>query len=156
MFRNFFIACALVALPTTALAASTVATTFGPRVGFSSGPDQFVVGCQAEIAEIAPSLSFNPSLEIGIGDHLTLVGINFDLHYAFDTRTTWRPYVGVGASLNSVNLDESRGSDTWAGGSLLGGAVAHTRSGNLFFGELKLGLGDTPDLKLMVGWNFKM
>ena len=26
---------------------------------------------------------------------------------------------------------------------------------NRFFGELKLGLGDTADFKLMVGWNFK-
>jgi hypothetical protein len=129
-------------------------------VGFSSGPDQFLFGGQLVIGEIAPSLTFDPSLDIGMGDHQTVVGLHFDLHYHFDTRTTWRPYAGAGATLNFVSYDHDRfgdkSSDTFAGGNLVLGAGAPTSSGNRIFTELDLGLGDTADLRLLVGWNFKL
>ncbi len=137
-----------------------VTSGFGPRVGFSTGPDQFVVGGQLVIGEVAPDLTFDPSVEIGIGDHETLFGANFDLHYHFHTRSTWRPYVGAGATVNVVNYDQqdfgNRDSQTFGGGSLIVGAGAPTRSGSRFFGELKLGLGDVPNAKFMVGWLFPM
>jgi len=93
---------------------------------------------------------------------LTAVGFNFDLHYHFETRTAWRPYVGAGATLNVVSFDQDvfgdRSSETDAGGGLVVGAGVPTASGSRFFTELKLGLvGDfIPDFKLMAGWNFPM
>jgi hypothetical protein len=151
---------ALVAAPAHAERSSAITTGIGPRVGFSSGPDQLVVGGQMVIGEVAPSLTFDPSVEIGIGDHQTLLGVNFDMHYHFETSSVWRPYVGLGATVNEVNYDNDefgdRESDTFAGGNLIVGAGAPTRSGSRFFAELKLGLGDVPDLKIMVGWNFRM
>jgi len=42
------------------------------------------------------------------------------------------------------------------GGGLVIGAGVPTKSGNRFFTELKLGLGDVPSLKMVAGWNFKI
>ena len=135
-------------------------TGFGPRIGFSSGPDQLVFGGQLIIGEIAPNITFDPSLEFGFGDHQTVITTNFDLHYHFDaSASSWRPYAGAGVAVNFVTFDSdtfgNKESETDVGGSLIGGASVPTKAGNRFFGELKLGLGDTADFKLMVGWNFK-
>lgn len=146
--------------PRPAAAQGIMASGIGPRVGFSADPDQLVVGGQLTFAEVAPNLSFDPNLEIGLGDDLLLFGFNFDLHYHFETNTTWRPYLGGGVGINYIDFDDDRfgnaDSDTEVGGQVILGAGAPTRSGNRFFGELKLGLGDVPDLKMLVGWNFKM
>ncbi len=149
---------ALAAVP--AAHADAVIGGVGPRVGFSSNPDQIVFGGQLIIGELAPSLTFDPSLEFGFGDHATLIATNFDLHYHFVLQNSpWRPYAGAGISLNFIEFDEGFAvdrSDTEVGLNLVGGAGVPTSSGNRFFTELKLGLGDVPDLKLLVGWNFKI
>lgn len=156
---------ALLVLVTIALtpAASRAATAgpvdqgIGPRVGFSTGPDQFVFGGQATFGPIVQDLTFDPSLELGFGDNTTTVAGNFDLHYHFHlSNSRWMPYAGAGATIINYSNDAPEGSHTEGGGSLIVGAGAPTPSGNRFFGELKFGLGDVPDLKLMVGWNFKM
>ncbi|TMQ69335.1 MAG: hypothetical protein E6K80_12050 [Candidatus Eisenbacteria bacterium] len=140
--------------------AAAVLGGIGPRVGFSSNPDQLVLGGQAIIGELAPDLTFDPSLEFGFGDHSTVIAANFDLHYHFVlTGSAWRPYAGAGIGLNFIEVDEGFAadrSDTEVGGNLILGAGVPTRSGNRFFSELKLGLGDVPELKLLVGWNFKI
>jgi hypothetical protein len=155
---------ALLVLATIALtpAASRAATAgpidqgIGPRVGFSTGPDQFVFGGQGTFGPIVENLTFDPSLELGFGDNTTTVAGNFDLHYHFHLNNSrWVPYAGAGATIINYS-DDPGGSRTEGGGSLIVGAGAPTPSGNRFFGELKLGLGDVPGLKIMVGWNFKM
>lgn len=154
MRRSLLLALSLCALlPATALA--QLRTGIGPRVGISVDPDQLVVGGQAIIGEIAPNLTFDPSLELGFGDDVTTLAANFDLHYHFDIENvTWRPYAGFGADIVFADTDHG-GSDTEVGGGIILGAGAPTKSGNRFFGELKFGLGDVPSLKIMVGWNFK-
>jgi len=167
MIKNILFVCAFVLLPASALAAGThasmggVATGIGPRLGFSSDPDQFVAGGQIIVGEVAPNLTFDPNLEVGVGDHLTTLGFNLDLHYHFQTRTTWRPYVGAGASLSVVNFDNDfygeRDSETDGGGAFILGAGVPTATGSRFFSELKLGFGDlVPSFKLLAGWNFRM
>jgi opacity protein-like surface antigen len=164
MSRALLIASMLTLLATPTLAANRTVPertmAIGPRVGFSSGPDQFVFGGQWMASEVADHLTFDPAVEIGVGDNRTLLGLDFDLHYHFETSSPWRPYAGAGATLQVVNYDQDhfdhRDSDTQAGGALIMGADTATRAGNRFFGELKLGLGDAPDLKLMVGWYFRM
>ncbi len=160
MLKRLMFISALALVPATALAAEVVTTGIGPRVGFSSGPDQVVFGGHVVIGEVAPDITFDPSFEVGLGDNLTVLAFNFDLHYHFDTNTRWRPYAGAGATISVVSYDSdtygNRDSNTDAGGSLILGAGVPTASGNRFFSELKLGLGDVPDLKFMVGWNFKL
>ncbi|HEY3216953.1 MAG TPA: hypothetical protein VGK93_10720 [Candidatus Eisenbacteria bacterium] len=133
----------------------------GPRVGFSTDPDQIVFGGQLIIGEIAPSLTFDPDVEFGFGDDVTVIALNLDLHYHFAIQgSSWRPYVGAGAGINFIEVDVPPPfedvSDTEVGGNIILGAGVPTTAGNRFFGEMKLGLGDIPDLKLLVGWNFKI
>lgn len=148
-------------LPVTALAQSPVVTGIGPRVGVSIDPDQFVFGGQVYFGEVAPDLSLEPNLEIGIGDDVTVVAVNFDMLYHFSIQgSAWRPYAGAGLGVNFISWDAPAplqdDSDTEVGANLILGAGAPTQSGNRFFTELRFGLGDIPELKLMVGWNFKM
>jgi len=160
MFQRLLLLCALCAVLATPAGAATTLGGIGPRVGFSSSPDQIVFGGQAIIGEIAPQITFDPNLEFGFGDHQTVVALNLDAHYHFDIEgTAWRPYAGAGIGLNFIEFDEgafSDQSDTVVGGNLIIGAGIPTQAGNRFFGEMKFGLGDIPTLKVLVGWNFKM
>lgn len=162
MFRRILAACVLVALiPTAAFAQHMVISRGGPRVGLSLDPDQFVFGGQLTVGEIAPDLTFDPNLELGFGDNQQVIALNLDLHYRFAvTGTRWSPYAGGGLGLNFIEQDRDAPfldqSSTELGGNLIVGAEAPTRAGNRFFGEMKLGLGDIPSLKLLVGWNFKL
>lgn len=162
MLKRWLACGALIALlPLTAHAQSAaVVGGFGPRVGFGVDPDQIIFGGQAIIGEIAPDLTFDPSLELGFGDDVSVISFNFDLHYHFAIQNTaWRPYAGAGMSVHLVQFDAPPGveddSDTDVGGSLVIGAGTPTASGNRFFAELKFGLGDTYDVRGIVGWNFK-
>jgi hypothetical protein len=162
MFKPWIVCAALLALfPLAAQAQKPVVGGFGPRVGFGVDPDQVVFGGQAIIGEIAPSLTFDPAVELGFGDHATVITLNFDMHYHFSiSGTPWRPYAGAGMEVHFISIDAPPGvqddSDTDVGGALILGAGAPTQSGNRFFSELKLGLGDTYSVKGLVGWNFKM
>jgi hypothetical protein len=141
----FLGALALCALPGAAMAANYI----GPRVGFSADPSQFVVGGHYSVTEVAPDLSFDPSLELGVGDDFTSFAINVDLHYHFQiSGSAWRPYAGGGATLFLAD------GDSFAGGGLILGAGVPTKTGTRFFTEIKFGLGDVPDFKIMAGWSF--
>lgn len=158
MKRVVFAAVAALLLPAAAHSAGF--STIGPRIGFSSGPDQVLVGGQLQLGDVAPSLDFVPNAELGFGDDLTVVSVNGDFHYRIDVQgTNWQPYAGAGIALNFVSWDNDRfgdGNDTEAGGSLIFGADVPTQSGSRFFVELKVGLGDTADFKALAGWNFKL
>jgi hypothetical protein len=162
MMKRLVVLFAFAALvPASALAATQAAvSTYGVRAGFSSNPDQLVLGGQMTIGDVAPSLSFDPNVEFGFGDNVTLIALNLDMHYHFDLRdTAWSPYLGAGAGINFYSVDVAPpfadDSFTRVGGNIIVGASVPTRSGNQFFGELKLGVGDVPDLKMLVGWNFR-
>jgi len=162
MLKRLLFLCALGALfPLAAQASGPVGTSWGVRAGFSTSPDQLVLGGQMSIGEVAPSLSFDPNLELGFGDNTTIIGFNLDMHYHFDlSNSTWRPYIGAGAGINYIRFDVPPGvgaddTNTEVAGAFILGAGVPTKSGNRFFTELKLGLGSAaPDLKLLVGWNF--
>ena len=147
-----------VMLPVAARAATI--DTAGPRFGFSVDPDQLVLGGQMSIGEVAPHLSFDPNLDLGFGDHETVIALGFDFHYHFLLRNSdWVPYVGAGVGIHFVDVNEPAPfdeTDTQVGGSIIAGAMVPTRSNNHFFGELKLGIGDAPSLKLLAGWNFRL
>uniref|UniRef100_A0A832MNM7 Outer membrane protein beta-barrel domain-containing protein n=1 Tax=Eiseniibacteriota bacterium TaxID=2212470 RepID=A0A832MNM7_UNCEI len=163
MLRRF-LAFALVALvvPAAALAQSRVGNAIGPRVGLSSDPDQLVLGGQLDLGELAPDITFTPNLEFGFGDDFLVVAVNGDLHYHFLIQgSQWRPYVGGGLGINFIDWDAPawyRGdtSETEVGANLILGAIVPTRTGSRFFTEMKFGIGDIPEFKWLVGWNFGM
>lgn len=147
-------------IPATASARSSVSAA-GPRLGFSVDPDQVVLGGQFVIGEVAPKVSFDPNLELGFGDHRTVIGLGFDFHYHLSlSDSDWRPYLGAGVGVHFTDRDRpypyTDDTDTQAGGNFIVGTRVPTRSGNMFFTELKLGIGDIPSLKVLAGWNFRI
>lgn len=161
MLRKWIFVCALVALlPAAAHAQGRLTNAIGPRIGASIEPDQIVIGGQLDLGELAPDLTFTPNLELGFGDDITTIQLNGDLHYHFlVSGSAWRPYVGGGLGVAFYSIDLPPGfqgddSQTEVGLNILGGAIVPTQGGSRFFTELKLGIADLPDLKILVGWNF--
>lgn len=66
-----------------------------------------------------------------------------------------RLYVGAGPAISIWSFDDDfggfDGNDAGGGFNFLVG-VQHTKG---IFGELKVGIGDVPDLKFTVGYSFK-
>lgn len=154
--------CFAASWPAAALAATNGAVTgAGVRFGFSLSPDQLVFGGQVTTREVAPRVTLDPDLEIGLGDRQTVVAFNADFHYHLSLEDSdWIPYVGLGASVDFFEVDRpfplKDASTTEVGGNAILGAYVPTRSNSKFFAEAKVGLGDIPSLKLIAGWSFPL
>jgi hypothetical protein len=150
---RFLVAAALLSLASAPALADTSA---GLRGGFSSDPDQFLIGGQLNFSAVGENLYIVPSGEAGFGDNLFSLSFNGDLQYRFDVSrgSSVRPYAGGGVSLYYFNVDGG-GSDTNLGVAVLGGIFFGRASGNPMFLELKAGLTDeVPDWKFIFGINF--
>jgi hypothetical protein len=121
----------------------------GVRAGVSVDPDQFYFGGHIETAPLVDRLRFRPNVEIGIGDDITVIGLNFEFAYHFPSRQAWNLYAGAGPALNIVDTD--RDTETEAGFNILFG-VQHRQG--LFF-EFKVGTIDSPDIKFGVGYSWR-
>jgi len=147
---------------TRAARSGSVVTSWGPRFGFSSTPDQVVVGGELNMHGPAPNWAFTPNLELGFGDNATVFAINGDLKYLFDVRgSNMTPYLGAGITLNHTSVSNTFPvadfSSTDFGGNVIGGVQIPTRTGGQFFTEARIGMGDNiPDFKLMAGFKFRM
>ena len=141
MRRSRLFSVLTVALSLTAAPAFAGAGLHG---GMSLTPDNFLIGLHFESTPMAENLRLVPSVEAGFGD-VTVVGGNLDLHYPLKTKSELAPYLGAGMTLNW--FDHSSGSQTDFGGSVLGGISLNRK----LFLEAKLGLGDVPDWKFLVG-----
>jgi len=152
--RLIFTTALLVTLPVAASAGSF--NYYGPHLGFTQGPDQFLIGGQLQWNGVAPHLAFVPGVDLGLGNDLTVVSVNADFHYQIATNTAWQPYVGGGMGLHFVSDNVAGTSnDSVAGGHFIVGGAVPTQGGGRFFTELKLGFGDSPDLKAVAGWNLR-
>lgn len=134
---------------------------WGPRVGFTVSPDQFMAGIHLDLGNFAERIRFVPNAEIGFGDDITLFAANLNATYRFGTDwNAWSPYVGTGiaavVSSRSDDPDDPLDDDTDfnAGVNIIGGLDRALDSGNRFLLEGKVGLGDIPDFKLALGWTF--
>ena len=132
---------------------------WGPRVGLTMDPDQVHVGAHMDYGVFGPRVRFQPNIEAGFGDNITLIAFNFEAAYRFRDRwDAWTPYLGGGIGLDWWNYDDNfpgnNDSDTDLGASILGGIERGLSNGNRFFVEAKLGLSDAPDAKFTVGWTF--
>ena len=146
----------LVLLPAAARAGPF--TYYGPHIGFGQGPDQTVIGGQLQWNGVAPRMAFVPGIDYGFNDISSVMTLNGDFHYQLSHETAWQPYMGLGAEVNVWHETQGRNSDgttTETGGHLIIGAATRNRTGGRFFTELKLGLGDAPDMKLLLGWNLR-
>lgn len=130
---------------------------WGPRMGLTLDPDQFHFGLHADFGTYGRRVRFQPNAELGLGDHRTLLALNFEAAYRFSSRwDVWTPYVGGGPGMNFVSADDGLGDGTSTdfGMSIIGGIERGLSGGDRFFTEFKLGLIDAPDAKFTVGWTF--
>ena len=137
--------CVAVAVSLTLVAAPASAGV-GLQAGFSLDPDDFLIGLHFQSHTVGEDLLFVPSVEAGFGD-VTMIAGNADLHYVLPTSSDLAPYVGGGFTVNWFDFDG--GSSTDFGGSILGGMELKR---NMFI-EAKIGLGDVPDWKFILGWH---
>ena len=142
MRKLMLVLCIILALGVVAQPASAKP---GLYAGLSLDPDDFLVGLRW-YSPVEENLYLVPSVEGGFGD-VTMFDGSVDLHYRFSGKTKF--YAGGGATLSWFDFDG--GSDTEFGGSILGGVMLSTKSGKLPFFEVKLGLGDVPDVKFILG-----
>lgn len=135
---------------------------WGLRGGLTIDPDQVHVGAHLNGGEIFNDGYFLPNVEIGFGDHGTLIALNPELVYRFDrpSRSRWGFYIGGGPGINIYDWDDGPrdyrdDTDTELGLNILGGMSRARRGGGDVFLELKLGVADSPEAKLTVGLGFK-
>jgi len=132
------------------VATPAFAQTFGVRAGASANPDQFFFGGHYETRPLMEHLTFRPNIEVGFGDHTTLVAFNIEFAYWIDLKNKpWKVYLGGGPAANLYDSDNE--TDLKGGFNLMVGAQ---HKGGLF-GEFKVGLIDSPDVKFTVGYVFK-
>jgi hypothetical protein len=122
----------------------------GIQGGVSLDPDQVYFGGHIETSPLVDRLRFRPSIDIGIGEDVTLAAFNFEFTYSFPTRNPWGFYVGGGPAINWFNVDGG-GDGTEGGFNFIIGAK---HSQGMFF-EMKVGMADSPDLKFGVGYTFR-
>jgi len=132
---------------------------WGPRVGLTVDPDQIHFGAHLDFGNFGRRVRFQPNFELGFGDNITLAALNLEAAYRFQsTWAIWTPYLGGGLGLNYYSWDNDRDhgddSDTKVGLNVLGGVERGLASGDRFFAEIKIGIGDSPDFKFTIGWTF--
>ena len=140
----------VLALALLAMSASGVAAQagFGLRGGFGLEPDQFVVGGQVEVDNLAFA-RIVPSVDVGFGDNVTTIAFNGDFLLRVDIPdASIELYGGGGPTV--LYADVSNGSSDWNLGLtlVLGGRlpVGGKHAVNL---EGRIGLGDVPDFRLI-------
>ena len=138
------LAAVALALPSPALAQGP-----GVRGGASVDPDQFYLGGHYETSPLFSRVHARPNAEIGWGDDVTTVGLNFEFIYKYPVSRPWSVYGGGGPAINIYSFDER--SDAEGGLNFVFGAET---SRGLFF-EMKFGAFDSPDLKFGVGYTWK-
>jgi hypothetical protein len=140
---------------------------WGPRVGFSSDPDQIFGGVHLALGEFARGVRFQPSAEIGFGDDVTTVAVNAMVSYYFPVEAPVTPYVGGQLTVAFYDFDsDCKGfgnkfgnknecdSETEIGPAAVGGIEMDLEGGSRFLSELSIGFSDLPEVKLTAGWTF--
>jgi hypothetical protein len=158
--------CLVVAAATVAPAAAAEPGVgfrgWGPRVGVSSDPDQVLVGAQFDLGEFTKNVRWQPSFELGFGDDKTSLYGNFMAAYYFPVKAPVTPYAGAQVTAwlfdqhgHDSHNDFDEGFNAEIGLFALGGVETKLKGGNRFLAELQLGIGDVPNIRVLVGWTFK-
>jgi hypothetical protein len=126
---------------------------WGPRAGVGLDPEQLIIGLQVRPDPIAEDVYIQPNVELGFGDDHVIISVAVPVHYHFDTDSSTKPYAGGGFSfgVDSVDRDNGDDSDFEVSIDLIGGLEWMLDSGNIFFTEMKLGIGELHTMEFMVG-----
>ena len=117
-------------------------TGAGLQIGWSTNPDDFLIGFHYEARPLGEELDLVPSIDFGFGD-VTMIAPNLDAHYVLKTSSKLRPYIGGWHDVPLVRLRRRKRVGIRRG--LIGGL--HVNSNMAF--EAKYGLGDAPDWKFV-------
>jgi opacity protein-like surface antigen len=117
-------------------------TGAGLQIGWSTNPDDFLVGFHYNARPLGEELDLVPSLDFGFGD-VTMIAPNLDAHYVLKTSSKLMPYIGAGVTFPWYDFDG--GSEWEFGGAIVSGVHINP---NIAF-EAKYGLGDAPDWKFV-------
>jgi hypothetical protein len=136
--------------------------SYGVRGGINMNPDQFNFGGHLDAGRLTSRIRFQPSFELGLGNGVLLAATNFDAHYLFSAGT-FRPYAGGGLGVNFIDVQSGIGRGggldiepvlNLVGGLEWGASSPGSRAFRRYLLEARVGLGDTPELKLVAGLNF--
>ena len=169
-WRSMIAMCVIAATATVAPAAAAEVEAgvgfrgWGPRVGASSDADQVLVGAQFDLGEFTTNLRWQPSVELGFGDDKFSLYGNFMVAYYFPVKAAVTPYAGAQVTVwlfdeddpkNNKNDGFDDGFNAEIGLYAVGGIETKLKGGNRFLAELQVGIGDVPDVRVLVGWTFK-
>lgn len=128
------------------VASAASAVGFGLRGGYTLSPDQFHIGGHYDVGIIFEPMRLVPNVEVGFGDNLTFWNFNADLIWDIPESEF---SIGGELGINIWSYD-GFGSSSDLGLSILG----DYRFNEKWFGEVKLGLTNSADVKFTVGYNF--
>lgn len=159
-FPFLLLTLAVTSVPT--LAHELGVRSYGVRGGINMNPDQLSFGAHVDAGTVSSRVRFQPSFELGLGNGVTLASANFDVHYLFSQRA-WRPYAGGGLGINFIDVNRGfgagRGLDVEPVVNLVGGVEwgkprAGSRAFRRYLLEARIGMGQTPDFRLVAGLSF--
>jgi len=126
----------------------------GVRAGFTGSPDQFHFGAHAFTGELFTGVDLTPNVEIGLGSGFTTIALNADFTYNFSELMSppWGFYAGSELGLIIMNHDLASATDIGLSG--LCGVTKILDNGHTAMAELKVGILDSPDIKITFGYTF--
>jgi hypothetical protein len=136
--------------------------SYGLRGGVNLNPDQFNFGAHLDAGRLTSRIRFQPSFELGMGNGVFLLANNFDAHYLFGGKSL-RPYAGGGLGINFIDVTSGVGRDegldikpilNLVGGVEWGAPRAGSGAFRRYLLEARVGMGDTPELKVVAGLSF--
>lgn len=129
---------------------SAAGAAFGPRAGYDFDTDKLVVGAEAEFGRVLQQFRFAPSVDLELGDN-TLTALNGDLRlYLFNLPETGLRFYGSAGPTLVFGSRGKRDTQTELGLSLVAGVRIPMKGKSHYNLEARFGLGDIPDLKLML------
>nr|MBN2276617.1 hypothetical protein [candidate division Zixibacteria bacterium] len=126
--------------------------SFGPRLGYSVNPDQFVIGFQAELGPVVESARMAPSFDLGFGDDITTFTLNGDIRLTIlkPPKSNTAFYVALGPTL--LFWDYKGGDSDLEIGLTATAGIKFPMGQSAFYNlEGRFGIGDVPDFRIMAG-----
>lgn len=127
----------------------------GARAGYSSNPDQFVIGGQGVFGKLWERVRITPSVDFGFGNDVKTVALNFDgtidLISPPGAKVVFYGGAGPDVAIYSPDVGDSQ---TELGVSLIAGMKIPAIASNYYNLEARFGFGDIPDFKILFGYMF--
>jgi hypothetical protein len=127
---------------------------FGLRAGASITPDQFVLGGQFSWGKEYSIFRLVPSVDVGFGSSITTIAFNGDLIFNLKVEGSNFGFYG-GAGPTILYLDADGSNSSWELGlSVVAGAHMPFKKLPPTNLEFRFGVGDVPDLKILLIMEF--